>query len=56
MPLRTKGRLESVEEFEQIVVRAEPDGSLLRLRDVARVELGAQNYNGFTRLTALCNG
>ena len=51
MPLRTKGRLESVEEFEQIVVRAEPDGSLLRLRDVARVELGAQNYNGFTRLT-----
>ena len=28
-----------------------PDGSLLRLRDVARVELGAQNYNGFTRLT-----
>ncbi len=51
LPLRTKGRLESVEEFEQIVVRAEPDGSLLRLRDVARVELGAQNYNGFTRLT-----
>ena len=51
MPLRTKGRLESALEFEQIVVRAEPDGSLLRLRDVARVELGAQNYNGFTRLT-----
>ncbi|MFO0687972.1 MAG: multidrug efflux RND transporter permease subunit [Myxococcota bacterium] len=51
LPLRTKGRLESVAEFEAIVVRAEPDGSLLRLRDVARVELGAQNYNGFTRLT-----
>ncbi len=51
LPLRTKGRLESVEEFEQIVVRAEPNGSLLRLHDVARVELGAQNYNGFTRLT-----
>ncbi|MBK7948201.1 MAG: multidrug efflux RND transporter permease subunit [Deltaproteobacteria bacterium] len=51
LPLRTKGRLESVAEFEAIVIRAEPDGSLLRLRDVARVELGAQNYNGFTRLT-----
>jgi hydrophobe/amphiphile efflux-1 (HAE1) family protein len=51
LPLRTKGRLESASEFEQIVVRAEPDGSLLRLRDVARVELGAQNYNGFTRLS-----
>ena len=51
LPLRTKGRLESVAEFEQIVVRAEPNGSLLRLHDVARVELGAQNYNGFTRLT-----
>ena len=34
-----------------IVVRAEPDGSLLRLGDVARVELGAQSYNGFTRLS-----
>ncbi|MBY0399159.1 multidrug efflux RND transporter permease subunit [Myxococcota bacterium] len=51
LSLRTKGRLESVAEFEEVVVRAEPDGSLLRLRDVARVELGAQNYNGFTRLT-----
>jgi hydrophobe/amphiphile efflux-1 (HAE1) family protein len=51
LSLQTKGRLESVEEFEEIVVRAERDGSLLRLRDVARVELGAQNYNGFTRLS-----
>ena len=51
IPLVTKGRLQTVEEFEQIVVRADADGSLLRLRDVARVELGAQSYNGFTRLT-----
>ena len=50
LPLRTKGRLSTVEEFEQIVIRAEPDGSLLRLGDVARVELGAQSYAGFTRL------
>jgi hydrophobe/amphiphile efflux-1 (HAE1) family protein len=51
IPLRTKGRLTTVEEFQQIVIRAEPDGSLLHLGDVARVELGAQSYNGFTRLS-----
>ncbi len=51
IPLRTKGRLASVEEFEQIVIRAKPGGSLLQLRDVARVELGAQSYDGFTRLS-----
>ena len=51
IPLRTKGRLSTVEEFEQIVIRAEPGGSLLHLGDVARVELGAQSYAGFTRLT-----
>ena len=51
LPLRTKGRLATVEEFEQIVIRAEPGGSLLHLGDVARVELGAQSYAGFTRLS-----
>jgi hydrophobe/amphiphile efflux-1 (HAE1) family protein len=51
LPLRTKGRLTSQEEFRDIVIRAEPGGSLLRLGDVARVELGAQSYSGFTRLT-----
>ena len=51
IPLRTRGRLSTAEEFAQIVVRAEPGGSLLHLGDVARVELGAQSYAGFTRLT-----
>src|SRR5262245_45899336 len=51
LPLRTQGRLATVEEFEAIVIRADPDGSLLRLGDVARVELGAQSYASFTRLT-----
>ncbi len=51
VPLRTAGRLSTAEEFEQIVIRAEPGGSLLRLGDVARVELGAQSYAGFTRLS-----
>ena len=40
-----QGRLPSAEEFGQIVVRANPDGSILRLKDVARMELGAQTYN-----------
>ncbi len=42
--IRSQGRLEEPEEFEQIVLRANPDGSLVRLRDVARIELGAQTY------------
>jgi hydrophobic/amphiphilic exporter-1 (mainly G- bacteria), HAE1 family len=40
-----KGRLPSPEEFGQIVVRANPDGTILLLKDVARLDLGAQTYN-----------
>jgi HAE1 family hydrophobic/amphiphilic exporter-1 len=43
--VRAQGRLISEEEFGQIVVRANPDGSIVRLKDVARIELGAQVYN-----------
>ena len=48
--IETKGRLTSVEEFENIVVRTNPDGSILRLRDIARLELGAANLDRETRL------
>jgi hydrophobe/amphiphile efflux-1 (HAE1) family protein len=48
--LSTKGRLASVEEFQNIVVRTAPDGSVLRLGKIARVELGAESYSGFSRL------
>ena len=41
--VRTQGRLVTAEEFGQIVVRATSDGAIVRLRDVARVELGAQD-------------
>lgn len=41
----TQGRLADVSEFENIILRAQNDGSMLRLGDVARVELGAQAYN-----------
>ncbi|MDA7947514.1 MAG: efflux RND transporter permease subunit [Hyphomicrobiaceae bacterium] len=42
--LQTKGRLDSVKEFENIIVRANPDGSMVRIKDVARVELGSRSY------------
>jgi len=42
--LQTQGRLETVEEFERIVIRAMSDGSSVKLKDVARLELGAENY------------
>lgn len=41
----TRGRLQSEEEFGEIILRANPDGSMVRIRDVARVELGSSNYN-----------
>ncbi len=48
--VQTKGRLASTAEFEQIVIRTNPDGSILRLGDVARLELGAANLDRSTRL------
>jgi HAE1 family hydrophobic/amphiphilic exporter-1 len=44
--LKYKGRLQSSEEFEQIVVRSTESGEVLRLKDVARIELGAVSYAG----------
>ena len=43
--VRASGRLATAQQFGDIVIRANPDGSLLRLRDVARIDLGAQTYN-----------
>lgn len=43
--LTTKGRLVNAEEFSNIIVKAQPDGSFLRLKDVANVELGAVTYS-----------
>ena len=45
IPIITKGRLTEVKEFEELIVRALPDGSTVRLKDVARIELGAQSYS-----------
>ncbi|GAB6035523.1 efflux RND transporter permease subunit [Fundidesulfovibrio butyratiphilus] len=43
--ITTQGRLQTVEEFENIILRSEPDGSSLRLKDIASVELGAKDYS-----------
>ena len=48
--IQAKGRLASVEEFENIIVRAGADGSFIRLRDVARIELGSESYNAISKL------
>ncbi|HKP00680.1 MAG TPA: efflux RND transporter permease subunit, partial [Nitrospiraceae bacterium] len=48
--VRAQGRLETEEEFANIVIRANPDGSIVRLKDVARAELGAQMYNIIGRM------
>jgi hydrophobe/amphiphile efflux-1 (HAE1) family protein len=48
--ITTKGRLSEVREFEDIIVRANPDGSKLRLKDVARVELGSRDYEFVGRI------
>ena len=43
--VRAQGRLQTPEEFGEIVVRANPDGSFVRVKDIARIDLGAQTYN-----------
>ena len=48
--LQTKGRLSDEAEFEAIVVRANPDGSTVRIRDLGRVELGSKQFDSFSRL------
>ena len=51
--VRAKGRLQTPEEFGQIVVRSQPDGSVVRLKDVARIELGALAYKQIARFNGM---
>ncbi|NTU53182.1 MAG: efflux RND transporter permease subunit [Chlorobiaceae bacterium] len=48
--MKYRGKFERPEEYENIVVRANPDGSLLRLKDIARIEFGAYNYTVNTKV------
>ena len=45
LTLKTKGRLEDVKDFENIIIRSNMDGSNVKIKDIARVELGAQSYS-----------
>ncbi|WP_448103518.1 efflux RND transporter permease subunit [Pedobacter panaciterrae] len=49
--IKYKGKLTKPEEYGNIAIRSNPDGSVLRLKDVARVELGTFSYNSITRLS-----
>ena len=48
--MRAQGRLVTEEDFGNIVIRENPDGSVIRMKDVARIELGAQTYNVIGRM------
>lgn len=50
--INVSSRLKSVEEFENVVIKSDPKGNTLRLKDVARIELGAKNYEGFSRFNS----
>jgi len=53
LPITTLGRLQTPEEFDDIVVRARPDGSVIRLRDIGRTVLGARSYDLEGRLNGV---
>jgi multidrug efflux pump len=54
--VRSRGLLKEPKEFEEIVVRSNPDGSQVRIRDIGRVELGSQQYNSFARINGASAG
>ena len=52
IPVTTLGRLQTAEQFNDIIIRAKPDGSLIRLRDIGRAELASQSYDFAARVNA----
>ena len=54
--VRAQGRLITAEEFGEVVVVVNPDGSLVRVKDVARIELGTQNYDQIGRFNGQASG
>ena len=52
LTINTQGRFSDVSQFENIIVRANPDGAVLRLKDVARVELGSKDYDFIGRVNS----
>ena len=54
--LTAQGQLSTAEEFSNIILRAEPDGSLLHLKDIARVELGSNSYSDISHVSGKSAG
>ena len=52
VPVITRGRLTEPAQFEDIILRASPDGTMIRLKDVGRAEMGSQSYDLFGRINA----
>ena len=50
LTMRTKGRLKDAKEFEEIIVRSKPDGSQIKIKDIAKTELGAESYAFYSRI------
>ena len=51
LTMRTKGRLKTAEEFEDIIIKSLPNGAQVRIKDIARVDLGAESYSYFSRIS-----
>lgn len=51
LTMRTKGRLKDAKEFENIIIKSLPNGAQVRLKDVARIDLGAESYSNFSRIS-----
>lgn len=51
LTMRTKGRLKDAKEFEDIIIKSLPNGAQVRLKDVAMVDLGAESYSNFSRIS-----
>lgn len=51
LTMRTRGRLKEAKEFEDIIVKSLPNGAQIRVKDIARVELGAESYSYFSRIS-----
>ncbi len=51
LTMRTKGRLQDAEEFENIIIKSNIEGEEIKLKDVARVELGAESYSFFSKIS-----
>ena len=51
LTMRTKGRLKDADEFGDIIIKSLPNGAQVRLKDIAKIDLGAENYSYFSRIS-----